>query len=346
MGTRLQRQAQERKARRKSPSPAEWPWVAWDWRHGKAGSGNTAAAFAAAPKRRPEPGAFLLGKASYGAGHDRNQEGHSRRRRCLAERAIWRAEIGETIRLAAPMALTQLGQISMMTTDLMLLGRLGDKVVAAAALAHTVLFAGFTLGMGFVQAVAPLAAQAFGARQPRMVRRALRVGLWAALMLGVPLTLRPVLGRGVPARRGAGAGGGRAGRPLFGGPRLVPRALLHFPGRAQFHERGQPARARPVDHAGGHSGQRPPRLCLIYGAIGPAALDLLGAGIATTLINIGMCVAAILIAALRRPFKKYRVLGRFWRPDWPLMGQLIAVGAADIGRAVCSNMGCLPPPRC
>ncbi|HEU0158762.1 MAG TPA: MATE family efflux transporter, partial [Hyphomicrobiaceae bacterium] len=56
-----------------------------------------------------------------------------------AERAIWRAEIIDTVRLAAPMALTQLGQVSMMTTDLMLLGRLGDKVVAAAALAHTVL---------------------------------------------------------------------------------------------------------------------------------------------------------------------------------------------------------------
>ena len=33
--------------------------------------------------------------------------------------------------------------------------------------------------MGLVSAVAPLAAQAFGARNPRMVRRALRVGLWA-----------------------------------------------------------------------------------------------------------------------------------------------------------------------
>ena len=41
------------------------------------------------------------------------------------------------------MALTQLGQVAMMTTDLMLLGRLGDQVVAATALAHTVLFAAF-----------------------------------------------------------------------------------------------------------------------------------------------------------------------------------------------------------
>src|SRR5438477_5344861 len=93
---------------------------------------------------------------------------------------VWRAEFAETVRLAAPKALTQLGQIATMMTDLILIGRLGDAALAAAALAHAVLFAAFTLGMGLVSAVAPLTAQAYGGRRPRMVRRSLRVGLWAA----------------------------------------------------------------------------------------------------------------------------------------------------------------------
>src|SRR5436305_13591506 len=96
-------------------------------------------------------------------------------------------ELTETLRLAAPMALTQLGQIAMMTTDLALVGRLGDQAVAAAALASTVFFVSFTVGMGLVSAVAPLAAQAFGARNPHRVRRALRVGLWAALLISLPM---------------------------------------------------------------------------------------------------------------------------------------------------------------
>src|SRR5438477_7366525 len=103
--------------------------------------------------------------------------------------ALWRAEMTETVKLALPIALTQLGQIAMMTSDLALIGRLGDEAVAAAALVHTVLFMAFMLGMGIVSAVAPLAAQAYGAREPRMVRRALRVGLWAVVILGAPLTL-------------------------------------------------------------------------------------------------------------------------------------------------------------
>ena len=74
-------------------------------------------------------------------------------------RALWRAELGATVKLAWPIALTQLGQVAMMTSDLVLIGHLGEASLAAAALAQTVLFAAFVLGMGIVSAVAPLSAQ-------------------------------------------------------------------------------------------------------------------------------------------------------------------------------------------
>src|SRR5262249_301740 len=111
--------------------------------------------------------------------------------------AVWRAEIIETVKLAWPIALTQLGQIAMMTTDLALIGRLGDGAIAAIGLAHLILFIGFVLGMGPVSAVAPLAAQAFGARQPRIVRRSLRVGLWVAVVLGLPVNLAQLWGEDI-----------------------------------------------------------------------------------------------------------------------------------------------------
>src|SRR5215468_1316133 len=106
-----------------------------------------------------------------------------------ARQSILRVEVVETLKLAWPMALTQLGQIAMMTTDLALIGRLGPNAVAAVGLTQLILFAGFALGMGPASAVAPLAAQAFGARNPRMVRRSLRIGLWLAVLLGVPVNV-------------------------------------------------------------------------------------------------------------------------------------------------------------
>src|ERR1019366_6597520 len=103
-------------------------------------------------------------------------------------------ELTETLKLAVPIALTQLGQIAMMTTDLALIGRLGDQAVAAAALASTVFFVSFTFGMGLMSAVAPLAAQAFGARDPHQVRRGLRTSLWAAPLISLPIMAFPIFG--------------------------------------------------------------------------------------------------------------------------------------------------------
>src|SRR5215475_14893250 len=126
-------------------------------------------------------------------------------------------EFVETLRLAVPMMLTQLGQIAMMTTDLVLIGRLGEDSVAAAALAHTVYFVSFTFGLGLVAAVSPLAAQAFGARDPRQVRRAVRTGLWVALLVSIPITVLLLCGEQVLLALGQLPGAARLGQQyLFG----------------------------------------------------------------------------------------------------------------------------------
>lgn len=246
-------------------------------------------------------------------------------------RATWREHILDTLRLCWPMALTQLGQVAMMTTDLVLLGYLGDQVVAAAALANTVLFAAFTVGMGLVSAVAPLASQAFGSRQPRMVRRALRVGLWAAVLSGIPLTILQMWGAEILTALGQSPQtSALAGRYLDGlGWSLIPAwifmALRNFMSAVN---RPEPAlwitlAAIPANAVLAYA--------LIYGTFGLPALGLLGAGLATTIVDIAMCAVAIWVCWTQRPFRKYRILGRFWRPDWVLMRKLVAVGAPISG---------------
>jgi MATE family multidrug resistance protein len=70
---------------------------------------------------------------------------------------------------------------------------------------------------------------------------------------------------------------------------------------------------------------------LIYGAFGLPRLGLFGAGLATTVVNVGMCVAAIWVAYACAPFRQYRILSRFWRADWPLFGRLFAIGTPISG---------------
>jgi len=248
-----------------------------------------------------------------------------------AGNTIWRTEMAETVKLALPIALTQLGQIAMMTTDLALIGRLGDRAVAAAALAHTVLFTMFVLGMGIVAAVAPLASQAYGAREPRMVRRALRVGLWAAVILGTPLTLVQLWGGELLVALGQSPENAQLAHQYLAGMAwcLIPSwcfmALRNFMSAVNRPEPGLWITLAAIPANGVLA------YALIYGAFGLPRLELLGAGLATTIVSIGMCVAAIWVCYTRRPFRKYRVLGRWWRADWTLMRQLIVIGAPISG---------------
>ena len=239
---------------------------------------------------------------------------------------VWRDELIGTVKLAGPLALTQLGQIAMMTVDLALIGRLGNSAVAAAALAHSVLFTAFMFGLGLVTAVSPLAAQAFGARKPRLVRRALRVGLWAAVMVGLPLSLLQMRSGDLLIWLGQPADAALlAQRYLDGLAWSLTPAWLFIALRGFMSALNRPEPALWITLAAIPANGVLAYL-LIFGAFGLPRLDLLGAGIATTLVSIGMFVAGVWICYASAPFKKYHVLGHIWRSDWPLFRQLIAIG--------------------
>ncbi len=239
---------------------------------------------------------------------------------------VWWREVADTLKLALPMAATQLGQVAMMTTDLALIGRLGGSAVAGAALAHTVLFGCFVLGMGLVAAVAPLAAQAYGARDPRTMRRALRVGLWAALIAGIPLTLVQLRGEQILLALGQDAtAAALAGLYLQGlawslVPAWIFMAVRNF---MSALNRPEPALwitlvAIPANGVLAYA--------LINGALGAPRLEMFGAGVATAIVNAGMCVVIFWVAATQRPFRKFHVLSRLWRPDWVLLRRLVVLG--------------------
>lgn len=235
-------------------------------------------------------------------------------------------ELSETLKLAVPLALTQLGQIAMMTTDIAMIGRLGSEAMAAAALAHTVFFVSFTFGMGLVSAVAPLAAQAYGARNPHLIRRSLRVGLWAALLMSLPMMALLFLGEHILLMLGQAPASARLAQQYLLGlawsilPALWFMAIRGFMSAVHRPEpilwitlAAIPANAALV-------------YLLLYGAFGLPELGLFGVGLATSIVNLATFLAGLWFATRRRPFRKYHVLGHFWRLDWQLMRQLVIIG--------------------
>ncbi|WP_082641560.1 MATE family efflux transporter [Bradyrhizobium yuanmingense] len=235
-------------------------------------------------------------------------------------------ELSETAKLAWPMVLTQVGQVAMMATDLAFIGRISTEALAAAALAGRFYVISVTFGVGLLSAIAPLAAQAFGANNLAAVRRTLRMGLWTALVLSFPIIAVALRAEQILLALSQAPNVARLAQEyLFGlgfsaAPALAFLAIRNFMGAVH---RPQPVfwitlSAIPLNALLVY--------ILTYGKLGLPRLELFGAGLATTLVNCGMFLVGLWFAALRQPFRDYHVLAQLWRFDWRAMRQLIAIG--------------------
>ncbi len=100
-----------------------------------------------------------------------------------------RAEFAATARLAWPLVLGGLAQMAIHTTDVLILGRYSVDALAASALGLNLMWAFAIFGIGVMTSVSPLVSAERGrARHSvREVRRTVRQGLWAALIVTLPM---------------------------------------------------------------------------------------------------------------------------------------------------------------
>jgi MATE family multidrug resistance protein len=95
-------------------------------------------------------------------------------------------EIREFLKLAIPLASAQVAQAVTGFIDTVMMGWLGEKVLAAGGLAAMIFMAFMMVGIGMVSGVSPLIAEAYGAKQNRRVGQVTRQGLWITLLLAIP----------------------------------------------------------------------------------------------------------------------------------------------------------------
>lgn len=230
--------------------------------------------------------------------------------------------------LGWPMVLTNLAQTAITATDVVMIGRLGPEPLAAGTLGVNLYHALLIIGLGLSLATAPMAAQALGRRRHavREVRRTIRQGFWVSLAFVVPGWVllwhadQLLLAMGQRPDLAEAAGG--YVRALQWGllPALWFVVLRCFVGAL---ERPKPALvvtgiAIAVNIA--------TNWVLIYGNLGFPALGLVGAGIASTIANTFMAACLLAVVYRDRRFRRFHVLGRFWRPDWQRFRGLLAVG--------------------
>ncbi|WDI32527.1 MATE family efflux transporter [Hyphococcus flavus] len=240
----------------------------------------------------------------------------------------WRREFVALMTIGLPMGLTQLVQFSIHTIDVLMIGRLGAEQLAASSLGLVMFYVLLIAGYGPAMATSPMVSQALGAdkNNVREARRSVRMGLWTvgifapiasilyffaeefALALGQPaetarlaepyvLALAPGLpfALGVLVLRNFLAAIERTRAPLvFIVLTTLLNALLNY--------------------------------LLIYGNWGAPRLELVGAGIASSISHAVGFFALVAYINWENTAKRFELFVKFFTPDWPRFMEVVRLG--------------------
>jgi MATE family multidrug resistance protein len=245
-----------------------------------------------------------------------------------SNRQIWLRELIALVALSGPMALTNLAQIAMGTTDIMMMGWLGPDTLAAGALGTNLYFIALIFGIGLLNAASPMIARDLG-RDSRALgdtRATVRLALWSAASIALPSWLVLWWSEPILVAMGQDAGlSALAGTYVH----VLQWALLPSWGYLVLRSFVS-ALERPmwsfVIGTAAVALNAIANWCLMLGHCGCHALGIAGSGLATLLSSIFMFSALGFVVCVARPFVRYRLLADFFRPDWARLREFWRLG--------------------
>jgi MATE family multidrug resistance protein len=237
-----------------------------------------------------------------------------------------RRELRPMFRLAAPLAVAELGWMSMGFVDILMAGRLGPAAIGAGSLGNMLFFPIAICGTGILMGLDTVVSQAYGAKDLQDCRRSLINALWMSLGIG-PLVAAALLG-GLTAAKAAGANPAVTlllepyVKALLGG--ILP--LLAFTAFRRYLQAMNVAgpisfaviSANIVNFLG--------NWILMFGHWGAPALGLAGSGWSTTIARFyiaGVLLVAVIWHERRSGYLLFRVDRR---PDFGRIRRLLDLG--------------------
>jgi MATE family multidrug resistance protein len=240
----------------------------------------------------------------------------------------WKEETAAAFALSWPIILTNLTHMAIMTTDIVFLGWYSPKALAAATLATGMMHMMVAIGFGLSMATAPLMANAIGRRLRviRSVRRTVRQGLWACWLYCLPAWVVLWHGRDLFLLAGQDPDLAQSAGdylhivqwllfPLFG------FSVLRFFTSAL----GRPAVTLMVTVAG-IGANILGNYALVFGHFGLPRMGMTGSALSTIFASALLFLGLLAFCLLDRRFRRYALLGRFFRADWPRFVELWKIG--------------------
>jgi MATE family multidrug resistance protein len=252
--------------------------------------------------------------------------------------------------LAGPVAIAQVGNMLMGTIDTMMVGRISEQALAAAAIGNAWFYGVLLMGQGVVHGIDPLVSQAHGAGDGKATALAMQRGIVIALIISLPLALllayteEGLILLGQQPDLAAAAHQYVAVQipslPFF----LVFLAVRQYlQGRALMRPGMWVMGIANVLNVGFN-------YVLIFGALGIPAMGLLGAGIASCLTRSAMLF--LLVGWLLRfrlhegawtPWTRRALtptaLFRVWNTGWPVAIQMsLEIWAFSVGTLIAGTI--------
>ena len=238
----------------------------------------------------------------------------------------FKEHIKQTIILAVPISIGQLGHVMMGVIDSIMVGQIGSVPLAAASLVNGLFFLILVLGFGMSYAVTPLVAISKGAKKCSDCGVVLNQSLIVNIIFSVLLTLLIVFGADLISYLDQSPEVARLAISYMKilGYSVIP--FMIFQTLRQFQE--------------GLSFPRPAMLIaiianvtnaffnwiLIYGNLGFPKLGLDGAGYATFTTRILMCVAIIFVTLKSKSFTEYNPHFKLREIDSKIIRKLLRIG--------------------
>ncbi|MEH6756181.1 MAG: MATE family efflux transporter [Parasphingorhabdus sp.] len=240
----------------------------------------------------------------------------------------WRREANTTLKLAWPLILSNLTMALIGATDVLMIGWLGARELAAATLGFNLAMSCAIFCMGLITASAPMMASEIGrmGHSVRDLRRTFRQAMWAAATVILPFWLllwntESILlffGQQPDLARNAGIYISAYMWSIL--PFLFFIILRNFVSALE-----QPVWSLVISVIAVLANALF-NYALIFGKFGVPEFGVIGAGIGSVMTNVLMFGGMALVVIFHKRFRRYHLFGRFWRSDWQRYRKLWKLG--------------------
>lgn len=245
----------------------------------------------------------------------------------------WIDELRATLKLAAPLVGANLLQMAVFAVDVVFVARLGPEALAASSLSVALFGLLMWSLTGLVGAASPLIAAELGQRKHavREVRRTTRMAAWVGILAAICAMGVCLLGGPLMRLTGQQEAVIALAEPflhvlMWAALPMVLAALL----RTVVATLGRPGIGTAITglavvvNATGN-------WIFVFGHFGMPALGLTGSAVSSVVTSCAMLMAYAAIIRFDRRLHRYRLLGRWWRPEWKRFGGVLRIGLPICG---------------